>query len=406
MLERLKAAAPPLVRVAVRTPLVVLTGWLLNERLLGDRLTVAEVPVPLRLRDCGLPLALSVKLTEADRLPVAVGSNVTLTVQLAPAATELPQVLVCAKSPALAPESAMPERLKAAVPPLVRVAVSVPLLVFTDWLPNERLLGDRLAVAEVPVTLRLRDCGLPLALSVKLTEADRLALAVGSNVTLTVQLAPAATEVPQVLVCAKSPALAPVSAMLERLKAAAPPLVRVAVSVPLLVFTAWLPNERLLGDRLAVAEVPVPLRLRDCGLPLALSVKLTEADRLALAVGSNVTLTVQLAPAATEVPQVLVCAKSPALAPVSAMLERLKAAAPPLVRVAVSVPLLVFTAWLPNERLLGDKLTVAEVPVPLRLRDCGLPLALSVKLTEADRLALAVGSNVTLTVQLAPAATE
>src|SRR5271157_1994122 len=212
MLERLKAAAPPLVRVAVRTPLVVLTGWLLNERLLGDRLTVAEVPVPLRLRDCGLPLALSVKLTEADRLALAVGSNVTLTVQLAPAATEVPQVLVCAKSPALAPVSAMLERLKAAAPPLVRVAVSVPLLVFTAWLPNERLLGDRLAVAEVPVPLRLRDCGLPLALSVKLTEADRLALAVGSNVTLTVQLAPAATEVPQVLVCAKSPALAPVRA--------------------------------------------------------------------------------------------------------------------------------------------------------------------------------------------------
>ena len=66
MLERLKAAVPPLVRVAARTPLVVLTDWLPNERLLGDRLTVAEVPVPLRLRDCGLPLALSVKLTEAD----------------------------------------------------------------------------------------------------------------------------------------------------------------------------------------------------------------------------------------------------------------------------------------------------------------------------------------------------
>ena len=69
-------------------------GWFAKERLLGDRLTVAEVPVPLRLRDWGLPVALSVKLTEADRLPLAVGSNVTLTVQLAPAATELPQVFV------------------------------------------------------------------------------------------------------------------------------------------------------------------------------------------------------------------------------------------------------------------------------------------------------------------------
>ena len=94
MLEKLKAAAPPLVRVAVSVPLLVLTGWLPNERLVGDRLTVTDVPVPPRLRDWGLPLALSVKLTEADRLPLAVGSNVTLIEQLAPAATEVPQVLV------------------------------------------------------------------------------------------------------------------------------------------------------------------------------------------------------------------------------------------------------------------------------------------------------------------------
>ena len=100
--------------------------------------------------------------------------------------------------------------------------------------------------------------------------------------------------------------MAPVSAMPERLKAAAPPLVRVAVRTPLVVLTAWLPNERLDGERLAAATVPVPERLRDWGLPLALSVKLTEADRLPLAVGSNVTLTVQLAPAATELPQVFV----------------------------------------------------------------------------------------------------
>jgi hypothetical protein len=94
MPERLKAAPPLLVRVAVRTPLVELTAWLPNERLAGERLADDTVPVPERLRDCGLPLALSVKLTEADRLPLAVGSKVTLTVQLAPAATEEPQVLV------------------------------------------------------------------------------------------------------------------------------------------------------------------------------------------------------------------------------------------------------------------------------------------------------------------------
>ena len=50
--------------------------------------------MPERLTDCGLPLALSVMLTEAVRLPLAVGMKVTLIVQLLPAATELPHVLV------------------------------------------------------------------------------------------------------------------------------------------------------------------------------------------------------------------------------------------------------------------------------------------------------------------------
>ena len=54
-------------------------------------------------------------VTEADRVPVAVGLNVTLMVQLAPAATLAPQVFVCEKSPLLAPVMAMPEPLKVSV---------------------------------------------------------------------------------------------------------------------------------------------------------------------------------------------------------------------------------------------------------------------------------------------------
>ena len=381
-------------------------GWLPKERLAGEKLTVAEVPVPERPRDWGLPVALSVKLTEADRLPVTVGLNVTLIVQFPPAATELPQVLVCAKSPGSAPVSATLERLKATEPPLVRVAVRVALVVSRDWLPKERLVGERLTVAEVPVPERLRDWGLPVALSVKAIAADRLPVAVGSNVTLIVQFAPAATELPQVLVWAKSPGLAPVSAMLERLKAALPPLVRVAVKAALVVLRDSLPKERLLGESVAATKVPAPERLSDWGLPVALSLILTEADRLPVTVGSNVTLIVQLPPAATELPQVLVSAKSPGLAPLSTMLERLKAALPPLVSVAESVALLVLTDWLPKERLVGERLAVAEVPVPERLTVWGLPVALSVILTEADRLPVAFGSKVRLIVQFAPGATE
>ena len=72
----------------------MLTDWFPKVRLVGERLTpVGAVPVPERLTVWGLPLALSVMLSEAVRLPLAVGLKVTLTVQLAPAATELPQVL-------------------------------------------------------------------------------------------------------------------------------------------------------------------------------------------------------------------------------------------------------------------------------------------------------------------------
>jgi len=221
----------------------------------------------------------------------------------------------------------------------------------------------------------------------------------GVKATPIVQFAPAATELPQVsATSAKSAAFVPVIVRLLMLSVVLPPLVRVTVWALLVIAIGSLPNERLVGERLAAAAVPVPERLRDWGLPPALSVMLTEAERLPLVVGSKVTLIVQLPPAATEVPQVLVCAKSPVLAPVSAMLETLSAAVPLLVRVAVSVPLVVLTASLPKARLVGERPAATVVPVPERLRDWGLPVALSVMLTEAVRLPLVVGSKVTLIV--------
>ena len=60
----------------------------------GANPAIGTVPVPVKPTDCGLPEALSVMLTEALRVPVAVGLNVTLIEQLAPAATLVPQVFV------------------------------------------------------------------------------------------------------------------------------------------------------------------------------------------------------------------------------------------------------------------------------------------------------------------------
>ena len=158
--------------------------------------------------------------------------------------------------------------------------------------------------------------------------------------------------------------------MLVKFKAAPPPLVRAAVSVPLLVLTAWLPNARLAGERLADATVPVPERLTVWGLPAELSARLSNAVRLPLAAGVKVKLNVQVDPAGSELPQLLVWAKSPGLDPVIVTLEMLRAAVPALFKVAVPGALVVPTGWLPKERLPGARPAAGvppATPTPLRL---------------------------------------
>ena len=49
-------------------------------------------PVPVSDTTCGLPLALSWTVSDPVRVPVAVGLNLMLIVQLLPTARELPQV--------------------------------------------------------------------------------------------------------------------------------------------------------------------------------------------------------------------------------------------------------------------------------------------------------------------------
>ena len=66
-------------------------------------LSVTTMPVPLSKTVCGLPGALSLIDNVPVRVPAFVGLKVTLIVQDAPGATELPHVLVWAKSPGSAP---------------------------------------------------------------------------------------------------------------------------------------------------------------------------------------------------------------------------------------------------------------------------------------------------------------
>ena len=96
--------------------------------------------------------------------------------------------------------------------------------------------------------------------------------------------------------------MVPVIAIVVMVNVVVPTLVSVTVFAAVVVPTVTEPKFKLVGESFAV--VPVPLRETVCGLPAALSVMLTAALRELLAVGLKVTLIVQLAAAASELPQV------------------------------------------------------------------------------------------------------
>ena len=145
------------------------------------------VPVPDRGTDCGLPLALSVIASAAERFPEAVGVNVAFTVVLLPGVTVMGVALaVKAKSPAFVPVSARLEITKLPVPELLIVIAVGELALLTVWLPKLTGFGLMLMVGAVPVPDRGTVCGLPLALSLIVRLAVRLPVAAGAKVTIMV----------------------------------------------------------------------------------------------------------------------------------------------------------------------------------------------------------------------------
>ena len=102
-------------------------------------------------------MALSVTVIVPGWLPVAVGVNVTLMEQLAPAATEAPQVLVSAYC-ALA---AMLVMFSAAVPELVSVmvcaALVVPTILIAEGQAGRREAHARTSAPTAPVLVRRQD---------------------------------------------------------------------------------------------------------------------------------------------------------------------------------------------------------------------------------------------------------
>ena len=123
-----------------------------------------DVPVPVNGRLCGLPPPLSVTVTAAVRAPIAVGSNVTLIVQLFFGPKEVPQVLVSAKSVEFVPVIARPV-IEIVLPAaaLVKVMTCAALVVPTVCAANVKLVGEYDVIVPTPVTATV--CAPPGALS-------------------------------------------------------------------------------------------------------------------------------------------------------------------------------------------------------------------------------------------------
>jgi hypothetical protein len=189
--------------------------------------TAGAAPVPLTVTACGEPLALSATLIDALKLAAEAGVKVTLMVQVAPAARVAEQLEVSAKSAVFAPVRVTPDIDKVAVPGFDRVNVWTALVTPTVVLGKESVDGVKTACgvgAGVPVPVRVEACGEPVALSVTVIAAVKLAADTGVKVTLMVQVELAASDEVQVVdaVLAKSAGLAPVTVMLEIDKEALP----------------------------------------------------------------------------------------------------------------------------------------------------------------------------------------
>ena len=156
-------------------------------------------PVPVSAAVCGLPLALSVTVIVAVRVPVAVGENVTAMLQLKFGSSGLMQLLVCPKSPASAAVIVMLLMVRFAFPLLVRFRFCAALVVPMACVANVRVEGVRLTsgtllVIPVPFSVIVR--GLPGALSVMVRVEVRAPAADGVNVILNTHDDPGETWVP------------------------------------------------------------------------------------------------------------------------------------------------------------------------------------------------------------------
>jgi hypothetical protein len=142
---------PPLAldMVMVCAALVVPTVCAANVRLVGEK--DAAVLVPDKVTVC-VP-ALSVIVKVAERWLMLMGLKTTLMVQVLLPASDVPQLLVCEKSVAFAPEKAMLVIVRVVAPAFVRVTFCAVLEVPSTCVGKASEVGFTNTVA-VPVPVR------------------------------------------------------------------------------------------------------------------------------------------------------------------------------------------------------------------------------------------------------------
>lgn len=292
----------------------------------------------------------------------------------------------------------MLEIVRPASPLLVKVTVFAVLVVFTIWAANVSDVGERFTIGAIPVPLKLAVGWAPVVLLFKISEPAREPRAAGVKITLTVQLLPAANGVPQLFVWEKSPDITKLP--IER--AVLPLLLNVMACAELEVPTSCELKASDAGENDAIAPSPVLLKVTEAGAGLLLLDSDSDPVRLPTTVGLKTTLMVQLAPAATEAPQLLVWLKSPLT--VTEEMER--EVFPLLVSVTACPALELPSACEGNASEEGESVATAANPVPLKVTEAGAGLLLLDNDKDPVRLPKVEGLKTTLMVQLAPAPTD
>ena len=119
---RSAVAAPAFVTVTVMAADVV--PWVVAGKVSDVALSVSvgsATPVPVRVTTCGLPAALSAIERIAEYAAAEAGLKATKILQFAPAASVVPHVCSCSKSPGLVPPREMEEKTVEAPPIFVTV---------------------------------------------------------------------------------------------------------------------------------------------------------------------------------------------------------------------------------------------------------------------------------------------